>query len=303
MMDSAFSKKVITLRGNLGKKWLEQLPNTIKWYEQKWHLKCFAPFNLSYNYVAPAETQNGESVVLKIGFPENNEFIPEIQTLQLYDGLGAIRIIQEDKENSVVLLERAVPGTRVGNVTPDREQISIVADVLKKIHKPITSQSKLTLPTLSDWAKAFDKYRAVYSPSSGPVPQWMFEQAEDMFTQYSKDKREKFLLHGDLHNDNILLSQRGWLVIDPKGIIGEREFDVGTYLRNPYADLPEGSNYKKIVTDRIFQFSDELGFDKIRIRDWAFANAVISLLWFLEDEKYVKEIYLQNAELINQITF
>jgi streptomycin 6-kinase len=35
--------------------------------------------------------------------------------------------------------------------------------------------------------------------------------------------REITVLHGDIHHDNILhFGERGWLAIDPKGLIGER---------------------------------------------------------------------------------
>ena len=114
---------------------------------------------------------------------------------------------------------------------------------------------------------------------------------------------QQFLLHGDLHNDNILQSNRGWLVIDPKGLVGEREFELGAYLRNPYYDLPQNNDYKAIETRRIIQFADELGFDRERIRLWALASTIISMLWFWEDEGKVSEIYLRNAELIRSVKF
>ncbi|WP_418887304.1 aminoglycoside phosphotransferase family protein [Klebsiella pneumoniae] len=31
-------------------------------------------------------------------------------------------------------------------------------------------------------------------------------------------------LHGDLHHENIMFSSRGWLVIDPVGLVGEVGF-------------------------------------------------------------------------------
>lgn len=300
-MDKKFAKKITALAGDAGKAWLENLPTLIKHYEEKWQLECFEPFPLSYNYVLPAKTKSGDAVVLKIGFPTNHEFNREIDTLKFYNGAGAIKVLHEDIKNKVVLLERAIPGTRVGDTRPDSKQISIVSDVIKKIHKPIPFQSNSDLTTLADWAKAFEKYRKKFDVKTGPIPRLMFEEAEEIFSQYDNDEKNSFLLHGDLHNDNILLSERGWLAIDPKGVIGNQEFEIGTYLRNPLADLPKNSNYKLIERNRILQFSDELGLDRKNVQKWTFANAIISLLWFLEDEGELKEIYLQNAELISAI--
>lgn len=290
-------------QGKEGERWLNDLPSLVKLYEEKWQLECFDPFQLSYNYVLPAKTKSGEQVVLKIGFPSNHEFRSEIDALKFYEGNGAIKVIQEDLTNKAVLLERAVPGIRVGDVQPDDKQITTVSETIKKIHKPVQFQSNSVFPTLVDWAKAFKRYQQNFDLNTGPIPKRMFEEAEEIFSQYTVDDKNSLLLHGDLHNDNILLSERGWLAIDPKGVIGNQEFEVGTYLRNPLADLPKNSNFKLIETNRILQFSEELSLDKRNLQKWTFANAIISLLWFLEDKRELKEIYLRNAELISEITF
>jgi len=300
-MNPEFREKIIALAGEAGKKWLDELPNIVQSYEKQWSITCANPFPLSYNYVLPAISASGEHVVLKISFPTNHEFASEIEALRFFEGIGSIKILREDLNNKVVLLERAMPGSRIGDITPDEKQISLVSEVLKKMHKPFFSKNNRTFPTLSDWAQAFQRYRKKYEIKLGPIPQKMFEEAEDIFTQFLKEDEPSVLLHGDLHNDNVLLSDRGWLVIDPKGVIGEKGYDVGTYLRNPYTDLSKDSNYKQIEKKRIEQFSDELGLDKQRVLQWTFANAVISLLWFLEDEKRINKVYLANAELISQI--
>jgi len=300
-MNEEFIKRVVALKGDKGKKWLEDLPQIIEHYEEKWKIKVFPPFHLSYNYVAPAHASNGKHGVLKISFPDNHEFIMELEALNFYNGDGSIRILQEDRENEAILLEKAEPGVRLREITNEKKQISLASQVLKKLHKPISLNYSFKFPALTDWAKAFDRHKKTFVSKSDPIPQWMFEKANEIFTQYIKENKEQVLLHGDLHSDNILFSERGWLSIDPKGVIGERAFELGAYLRNPYYDFPKGSDYKKLEINRISQFSEELGLDKERIRNWAFACAVISLIWFLEDEKYFKNIYVQNAELLNEI--
>src|SRR5690606_23152783 len=45
------------------------------------------------------------------------------------------------------------------------------------------------------------------------------------------------LLHGDLHHDNILKNSDGWVVIDPKGFIGDPVYEVAAFIRNPIPDL------------------------------------------------------------------
>ena len=302
-MNDEFVKNITSLRKDLGKKWLKDLPQIIKEYERLWDLEIFPPFYLTYNYVASAKTSDGKNVVLKISFPKNNEFKTEIEALKFFNGVGAIKVLQEDLENGAVLLEKAEPGDLLRTINPDRKQITIASGVMKKLHKPISKESAASFPTILDWAEAFDRYKAKFSTKLGPIPKWMFDKAEGIFKEYTKDKKEAVLLHGDLHSDNILSSKRGWLIIDPKGVVGEREFDLGAYLRNPIYDYPKNSDYKNLETQRIIQFSDELGFDKERILNWAFACAVISILWFLEDAEIFKTIYVENAEILNKINF
>ena len=299
-MNEEFTKRIIAMRGDIGKKWLNNLPQIINHYKEKWNITVFPPFKLSYNYVAPAKTLDNKQVALKISFPNNHEFEAEAEAIRFFNGNAAINILKEDKENAVILLEKAEPGESVRTIIPEEERISIVTEVMKKLHKPVSQNSDFTFPTILEWAKAFDRYKGKFS-DSGPVPQKLFDRAEEIFKEYPKEKKPQVLLHGDLHADNILSSKRGWLVIDPKGIIGEAEFEVGGYLYNPYYDYAKGSDYKKLQTARILQFSEELGFDKERILDWAFAYAIISVLWFLEDEGEFKPMYLQNAELISKL--
>lgn len=97
-MNQKFIKTVTALSGDAGKKWLGDLPSIIKQYEEKWDITVFPPFHLSYNYVAPAKTQNGDDVVLKISFPGNREFVSETESLKFFNGQGAIRLLGESRK-------------------------------------------------------------------------------------------------------------------------------------------------------------------------------------------------------------
>ncbi|MBU2991673.1 aminoglycoside phosphotransferase family protein [Octadecabacter sp. 1_MG-2023] len=41
------------------------------------------------------------------------------------------------------------------------------------------------------------------------------------------------LMHGDLNYDTIIQSDRGWLAIDPKGIVADPCYEFGVVFRNP----------------------------------------------------------------------
>jgi len=299
-MDTNFQRKIIAMRGDVGKKWLTRLPTIIKKYEEMWSIKVLAPFPLSYNYVAPAVTTDNQAVVLKIGFPNNKEFAYEAGALAFFNGEGAVKVIKEDLENNVLLLEQLKPGQLLHDIEFEK-QVALFLEVAEKLHKPLPSQIEKSFPTLLEWAKDFAVYREMFSLTSGPIPQKLFEKAEEIFTQYPKYAKQQFLLHGDLHNKNILSSQRGWLAIDPKGIIGEKEFEAGIFLRNPIEDLPKNSDHKKYIRDSVAQCAEVMHVDRKRILDWAFATAVNGLVWFLEDEKKFRKVYLDNAQLLDEV--
>jgi streptomycin 6-kinase len=56
------------------------------------------------------------------------------------------------------------------------------------------------------------------------------------------DPREVRVLHGDIHHRNIRMSGRGWLSLDPKGLVGERTYDCASSLCNP--TIPKSSIMK-----------------------------------------------------------
>jgi streptomycin 6-kinase len=63
----------------------------------------------------------------------------------------------------------------------------------------------------------------------------------------------------------VVLSDRGWLAIDPYPVLGDRAFDVGHSLSR--RDLRD-------ARDQISLFADRLDLDARRIAEWAFACCV-----------------------------
>jgi streptomycin 6-kinase len=86
-----------------------------------------------------------------------------------------------------------------------------------------------------------------------------------------------------LQHYNVLLdSNRGWLAIDPKGVLGELEYEIGAALRNPF-ERPELFLAQPVIKRRVRQFANHLSLDYERTLKWAFAQAVLSAIWLIED--------------------
>jgi streptomycin 6-kinase len=79
---------------------------------------------------------------------------------------------------------------------------------------------------------------------------------------------------------------RGWIAIDPKGVIGELEYEIGAALRNP-AERPDLLASPEVIERRLGVFYDALGIDVDRARAWAFAQGVLSAIWSVEDGRAV----------------
>ena len=72
------------------------------------------------------------------------------------------------------------------------------------------------------------------------------------------------LVHGDFHHHNLLRHGERWLVIDPKAMVGEPEFDVPTFMWNPIGMRPTQTSVERWIA----AFA-RAGLREDRIRDWA----------------------------------
>jgi len=105
------------------------------------------------------------------------------------------------------------------------------------------------------------------------------------------------LIHGDLHHFNILSSERGWLAIDPKGVVGPPEYETGPLLINPIPEFLRGPDAVRRTERRIAILSEQLGFERERIRAWGICHAVLSAWWDLSNNNAGWEYAIRCAEI------
>ncbi len=264
-----------------GDRWLAELPDLLAEASHRWELTLGEPFLLSYNYVCAATRADGTPAVLKIGVP-NPELTSEINTLRLYDGQGACRLLEADAENGMLLLERLYPGAMLVTLEDDDRATEIAAEVMKRIHRPAPEQEGFL--SLRRWFDELKKLRPRYGGGTGPFPEKTFETAEGLIRDLFDEDHPQVLLHGDFHHYNILSSERGWLIIDPKGVVGPAEYEVGPLLINPYNIMPEEPQAIRRTQRRIAILSERLGFDRQRLRAWAICFSVLSSFWDMRED-------------------
>ena len=274
-------RTVVALRGEAGAEWLRNLPALTAELESRWSLKVDRPFPaLSFNWAAPA-VRDAAPAVLKLSFPGDKEFRTEAAALELFDGRGACRLLEISLDRGAMLLERLQPGTRLTAVEDDEEATTIAAGVMKKLRRPAPSEH--AFPLVSDWTRGFERLRSRFDGGTGPMPADLVGRAESLFAELLASPGEPMLLHGDLHQENILKAGREpWLAIDPKGVVGEAAYETAALLHNPVGAL-DAPDPKGLLERRLDVLSEELGLDRARIRAWGIAQAVLAAYWSLED--------------------
>lgn len=89
-------------------------------------------------------------------------------------------------------------------------------------------------------------------------------------------------MHGDLHRANVLQHQSKWLAIDPKCIIGKREFEIGAFLRSPFCVVEDPFETKELARNLDWVI-DLTGFNRERVLSWCIIQAILCVCWYVED--------------------
>jgi streptomycin 6-kinase len=195
-----------------------------------------------------------------------------------FAGHGMVRALEHVP--GAVLLEELRPGTPLSELVHsgrDRAATDIVVGVVAAMAS--TAPDVHGFVSAQRWAAGFDRYLA---GDVRPLPQDLVTAGHHMYVELCRTQGATRLLHGDLQHYNILHDQeRGWLAIDPKGVVAEPEFELAAVLRNPHGipDLYTGS----ALARRGRQLAGGLGLDLERVLGWTFAQAVLSAIWSIED--------------------
>ncbi len=219
----------------------------------------------------------GRPVVLKVVKQQGDEWrCGEIAAK--FGGRGVVEVLEQMA--GAALLERLDPGEPVATLSlngRDDEATDIIAMMLGRMAPQDPPE---WAPTVEKWGEGFARYLA---SDDARVPRTLVEPARKIYSDLCLTQRVPALLHGDLHHYNVLSDRaRGWCAIDPKGVVGELEYEIGAALRNPF-DRPDLFANLDIVERRLDQFGLGLGIDVGRARGWCFAQAVLSASWIGED--------------------
>ena len=268
-----------------------ELPNRLQEYAREWGVILDDTFETESSVIAfgtrevdGSGSRHNHDVVLKVVKQPGDEWHSG-EILEAFDGNGVARAHR--RVPCAVLMERLRPGSSLVDLSlngRDEEATDILADVIRRMSARALSMSLLELPqhcpTVHDWARSFDRYLATRDDQ---IPMDLVAAGQRVYLGLCASQRRPILLHGDLQHYNVLFdADRGWLAIDPKGVVGEIEYEIGAALRNPF-EQPELFLSRSTIERRLGQFTSRLNLNYERALAWGFAQAVLSAIWSIED--------------------
>jgi streptomycin 6-kinase len=277
-----------------GAAWLARLPRLAAECAERWSLRLGAPFAGGYvSLVLAAERADGTPAVLKLNFPEE-ETTHEADALAFWAGDGAVRLLEHDRGRDALLLERCVPGTQLWEVEDDELATRIAAGLFRRLWRPASERHPFR-PLAVEAARWADELPAEWEALGRPFERALVDEAVAFGREAAGDQGEQVVLHQDFHGGNVLRAGEEWVAIDPKPLVGEREFDAASLLRDRRWLLAE-PDFAKQVGRRLDVLESELGLDRERLRGWGVVHA---LAWGLSaDAGKVEAEHVECARLL-----
>jgi len=216
--------------------------------------------------------------MLKIAIVE--EEVRGANLMAWYAGDGAARVLAH--EAPCILLERLRGQPSLLDMERSgrwREATTIICDVVGKLHAERHRRPPQTLFPMAAW---FRPLEAVARRLGG-----VWEKSETAARELLATPRHVVPLHGDIHHENILNGdERGWLAIDPKGLLGERTFDYANLFFHPEARIAGEPNR---LEQRLGIVARDANLDPKRLLKWILAYGGLKAVWTLDREGNGKE--------------
>lgn len=275
LLPPTFARSTVLREGHAGEEWLASLPETVDRLLARW--SCTREGELRHGavgLVVPVRRDQGPAVI-KVSFPhEQNR--GEAEALRLVDGAGAVRLHAESVDDQALLLERA-DGPRPELVLDGEESIQMMADLSVRLSVPAAESTTRLADTAAGWREQLED-QLVRAPL-GTVSDRSLHRAREAIDLVAAD-RTPTLLHGDLHEGNVLGGDREpWLAIDLKGWAGTAAFDAWTVALTRHHDLRSVDDPRRLVHERIRRFATAAGVDPDLAVEISHARAVSSLLY------------------------
>jgi streptomycin 6-kinase len=266
----------LAANGEAGRAWLAGLPRLVDELRESWSLREIGPAfeGGCVAFVAPAVQADGSRVVLKVSFLDE-ETEHEGDALALWNGAGAVRLLDADAQRGALLLERLEPGISL-DAHGDRDAaIGIACSLLRRLWVPAPAGHGFQRLTelAQRWA---DTFFGTYRNAGSPLAEPLLRRAIEVCQHLASAAETGTMANRDFHLGNILAAQREpWLVIDPKPLVGDPAFDAGHLIRS----LLPRRIVKTELSRLVVSVARRLDLSPEQIREWVYVRSIENALW------------------------
>ncbi|MFI6822069.1 aminoglycoside phosphotransferase family protein [Micromonospora sp. NPDC050187] len=266
-----------------GRDWLAALPERLAACVDRWSLRLGPAYPEAFVSLAlAADLPDGTPAVLKLQYP-GWESEHEAAALAAWAGDGAVRLLAHEPAWRALLIERCVPGDPLSHCPPE-EALGVVVDLLPRLWRPAGAPFTSLADEAAGWV---DRLPGNWERAGRPYERRLLDAARDLLTGLAPTQGEQVLVNQDLHAGNVLRAGREpWLVIDPKPLVGEREFSVVPMVRG--AEL---GHSPVAVRRRLDRLTAGLGLDRERVRGWTIGQ---TLAWSIGEG----QVFPQQVEVV-----
>jgi streptomycin 6-kinase len=210
-------------------------------------------------------TSDDTPAALKLIWP-HHESEHEAEALELWDGEGAVRLLRRNADGTALLLERCDPGAFLSTLELDAA-LDVYVALLPRLWKTAGAPFHTLEEEALLWLESLPRE---WEQAGRPFERALVDVALEAIDELAPTQGEQVLLHQDLHALNVLSAEREpWLAIDPKPLVGEREFGIAPVVRG--AELRHGRDE---VLHRLNRLTVELELDSERARGWCLAQTI-----------------------------
>jgi len=271
-----YIESIISMFGEEGKNWLDSINPILDKYINKFNLINIKLIdNLTYNLVLFAECEEYGKVILKIWLPDN-EAKREMLVLEKYNENHTCKCYYSNKEDNIMILERLIPGETLHNIKNKEERIKLFCDVA--LNLIVKVEENLELPTYREVLNRTFKKAEKELERYVKIKE-LINMADTFYKEIENSNLQKYILHADLHHDNILTSGNNRKAIDPHGFIGEKALETARFIENEIKD-------EEITKDEILEIIELMSKyfkeEKKLICKCLFIDKVLSTCWDIE---------------------
>ncbi|MER7057312.1 MULTISPECIES: aminoglycoside phosphotransferase family protein [unclassified Streptomyces] len=259
--------------GEAGRAFIDELPALAAGFLDRWELRLDGPSMHGWAaLVLPVVRRDGTPAALKLQILDA-ETEGEPVALRLWDGDGAVRLLDHDAATGTMLLERLDSARTLGHVEDSREAVLVIARLLAHLTRVPAPPG---VRGLGDAARGMlERTPRALEHIPDPADRRLVADCAAAVREVADEPGDR-LLHWDLHYDNVLGSDRApWLAIDPKPLAGDPGFDLLPALDNRYD--PDETRW------RFDAMTDVLALDRERARAWSLGRVLQNCLWNVED--------------------